>query len=27
MRSLPAFQQWTRDALAETLVIERFETV
>jgi glutathione S-transferase len=25
--SLPAFQQWTRDALAETLVIERFETV
>jgi glutathione S-transferase len=27
MLSLPAFQQWTRDALAETLVIERFETV
>jgi len=27
MMSLPAFQQWTREALAETLVIERFETV
>ena len=27
MTLLPAFQQWTRDALAETLVIERFETV
>jgi glutathione S-transferase len=27
MTSLPAFQQWTRDALAETLVIERFEAV
>jgi glutathione S-transferase len=27
MMSLTAFQQWTRDALAETLVIERFETV
>ena len=27
MTSLLAFQQWTRDALAETLVIERFETV
>ena len=25
--SLPAFQEWTRDGLAETLVIERFETV
>jgi glutathione S-transferase len=27
MTALPAFQEWTRDALAETLVIERFETV
>ena len=27
MMALPAFQQWTRDGLAETLVIERFETV
>ena len=27
MMSLPAFQQWTRDGLAETLVIERFEAV
>jgi glutathione S-transferase len=27
MMSLPAFQEWTRDGLAETLVIERFETV
>ena len=27
MRSLPAFQEWTRAALAETLVIEKFETV
>jgi glutathione S-transferase len=25
--SLPAFQEWTRAGLAETLVIERFETV
>src|ERR1700730_13988993 len=25
--SLPAFQEWTRDGLAETLVIERLETV
>ncbi len=25
MLSLPAFQEWTRDGLAETLVIERFE--
>jgi glutathione S-transferase len=24
-RGLPAFQQWTREGLAETLVIERFE--
>ena len=27
MMSLPAFQEWTRDGLAETLLIERFETV
>src|SRR5664279_2434255 len=27
MTALPAFQQWTRDGLAETLVIPRFETV
>jgi glutathione S-transferase len=27
MMSLPAFQQWTREGLAETLLIERFETV
>ena len=27
MMSLPAFQEWTRDGLAETLVIERFEHV
>jgi len=27
MLSLPAFQQWTGDGLAETLVIERFEQV
>ena len=26
MQVLPAFQQWTRDGLAETLVIEKFET-
>lgn len=26
MQSLPAFQQWTRDGLAETIVIEKFET-
>ena len=25
--SLPAFQEWTRDGLAETLVIDRFELV
>ena len=25
--SLPAFQEWTRAGLAETLVIEKFETV
>jgi glutathione S-transferase len=27
MMSLPAFEEWTRAALAETLVIEKFETV
>ena len=27
MMSLPAFQEWTRDGLAETLLIEQFETV
>jgi glutathione S-transferase len=27
MLSLPAFQQWTRDGLAETLLIDRFEQV
>jgi len=27
MMALPAFQEWTRDGLAETIVIERFETV
>jgi glutathione S-transferase len=27
MMALPAFQQWTRDGLAETIVIEKFETV
>ena len=27
MLSLPAFQEWTRAALAETIVIEKFETV
>lgn len=27
MRALPAFQEWTRAGLAETLVIERFENV
>jgi glutathione S-transferase len=27
MMALPAFQEWTRDGLAETLVIERFENV
>jgi glutathione S-transferase len=26
MMSLPAFQEWTRAGLAETLVIEKFET-
>jgi glutathione S-transferase len=27
MTSLPAFQEWTRDGLAETLIIARFEDV
>ena len=27
MMALPAFQEWTRAGLAETIVIERFETV
>jgi len=27
MMALPAFQEWTKDGLAETLVIEKFETV
>ena len=27
MTSLPAFQEWTRDGLSETLTIERFEAV
>ena len=27
MMALPAFQQWTRDGLAETLAIEKFEAV
>jgi glutathione S-transferase len=27
MMALPAFQQWTAEGLAETIVIERFETV
>jgi glutathione S-transferase len=27
MMALPAFQEWTRDGLAETIVIEKFETV
>jgi glutathione S-transferase len=27
MMALPAFQEWTRAALAETIVIEKFETV
>lgn len=27
MMALPAFQEWTRAGLAETLVIETFETV
>ena len=27
MMALPAFAEWTRAGLAETLVIEKFETV
>jgi glutathione S-transferase len=27
MMSLPAFQAWTRAGLAETIIIDRFETV
>jgi glutathione S-transferase len=27
MMALPAFQEWTRAGLAETLLIEKFETV
>jgi glutathione S-transferase len=27
MMALPAFQEWTRAGLAETIVIEKFETV
>jgi glutathione S-transferase len=27
MMALPAFQQWTREGLAEIIVIERFEQV
>jgi glutathione S-transferase len=27
MMALPAFQEWTKDGLAETLVIEKFENV
>jgi glutathione S-transferase len=27
MLSQPAFQEWTRAGLAETIVIDRFETV
>ena len=27
MQALPAFQQWTRDGLAETLLIDRFEGI
>jgi glutathione S-transferase len=27
MMALPAFREWTSAALAETLVIEKFETV
>jgi glutathione S-transferase len=26
MMALPAFQEWTRKALAETIIIEKFET-
>jgi glutathione S-transferase len=27
MQGLPAFREWTRDGLAETIIIEKFETV
>jgi glutathione S-transferase len=27
MMALPAFQEWTRAGLAETLLIKKFETV
>ena len=27
MQALPAFQEWTRDGLAETMIIDKFETV
>jgi glutathione S-transferase len=27
MMAQPAFQEWTRTGLAETIVIEKFETV
>jgi glutathione S-transferase len=27
MMTLPAFQEWTKAGLAETIVIDRFETV
>ncbi len=27
MQALPAFQEWTRDGLAETIIIDKFETV
>ena len=27
MMALPAFQEWTRAGLAETIVIDKFETV
>jgi len=27
MQAQPAFQEWTRDGLAETIVIEKFEAV
>ena len=27
MMALPAFQEWTKAGVAETLVIEKFETV
>jgi glutathione S-transferase len=27
MMAFPAFAEWTKDGLAETMVIEKFETV